>query len=203
MRHESNFPREDAMTDSRPGRDPDGLTLLRYRVSNFRSVTDSGWLSADHVTALIGVNESGKTNLLLPLWKLNPASGGELQPTSDYPKALFATIRGAPGQFPFVTAEFDTGAKAEALAALAGVSVEQARRVSVSRCYDGSYQAALPAAVRDEGKAAFALSHRRRPAGARAQGLSAAMVRPAPAEICWTARAATASAAPASWCARR
>ena len=153
MRHESNFPREDAMTDSRPGREPDGLTLLRYRVSNFRSVTDSGWLSADHVTALIGVNESGKTNLLLPLWKLNPASGGELQPTSDYPKALFATIRGAPGQFPFVTAEFDTGARAEALAALAGVSVEHARRVSVSRCYDGSYQAALPSAVRDEGKA--------------------------------------------------
>ena len=173
MRHESNFTREDAMTDSRPGREPDGLTLLRYRVSNFRSVTDSGWLSADHVTALIGVNESGKTNLLLPLWKLNPASGGELQPTSDYPKALFATIRGAPGQFPFVTAEFDTGARAEALAALAGVSVEQARRVSVSRCYDGSYQAALPAAVRDEGKAARCAADALRDAHGVLAGLAA------------------------------
>ncbi|MBW7057389.1 AAA family ATPase [Paracoccus bogoriensis] len=153
MRHESNFPRQEAMTDQSARTESKGLTLLRYRVSNFRSVTDSGWLSADHVTALIGVNESGKTNLLLPLWKLNPASGGELQPTSDYPKTLFAAIRAAPGQFPFVTAEFDTGTQAETLAALAGVSVEQARRVSVSRCYDGSYQAALPAAIRDEGKA--------------------------------------------------
>ena len=153
MRHESNFPRQDAMTDRSVRPEPTGLTLLRYRVSNFRSVADSGWLSADHVTALIGVNESGKTNLLLPLWKLNPASGGELQPTSDYPKSLFAAIRAAPGQFPFVTAEFDTGAQAGALAALAGIPVEQARRVSVSRCHDGSYQTALPAALRDEGKA--------------------------------------------------
>lgn len=153
MRHETKFTGEEAMSKDRTAREPGGLTLLRYRVSNFRSVIDSGWLSADHVTALIGVNESGKTNLLLPLWKLNPASGGELQPTSDYPKAQFATIRGAPGQFPFITAEFDTGAKAEALAALAGIPVEQARRVSVSRCYDGSYLTALPAAIRDEGKA--------------------------------------------------
>ena len=97
MRHESNFPWQDAMTGHPVSQDSAGLTLLRYRVSNFRSVADSGWLSADHVTALIGVNESGKTNLLLPLWKLNPASGGELQPTSDYPKSLFATIRAAPG----------------------------------------------------------------------------------------------------------
>lgn len=46
------------------------MRLLRYRVTNFRSVADSGWLGPDDVTALIGVNESGKSNLLLPLWTL-------------------------------------------------------------------------------------------------------------------------------------
>lgn len=164
MRHETGFipqgqtpePSPTPGVAAQPGAaspSPDGMTLLRYRVSNYRSVADSGWLSADHVTALIGVNESGKTNLLLPLWKLNPASGGELQPTSDYPKTLFATIRNAPGQFPFITAEFETGPKAAELAHLAGISVAQARRVSVSRCYDGSYQTALPNAARDDGKA--------------------------------------------------
>ena len=61
------------------------MKLTRFRVNNFRSVSDSGWLEADDVTALIGVNESGKTNLLLPLWKLKPAQDGEIQPTSDYP----------------------------------------------------------------------------------------------------------------------
>ncbi|MBQ1203361.1 MAG: AAA family ATPase, partial [Loktanella sp.] len=121
-----------------------GFCLRRYRVTNYRSVMDSGWLDADRVTALIGVNESGKTNLLLPLWKFNPASDGALQPTSDYPKALFATIRNAPEQFQFIIAEFDTGNKATELAELAKIPVEQARRVSVARLYDGTYKISFP-----------------------------------------------------------
>ncbi len=88
------------------------FTLRRYRVTNFRSVEDSGFLDLDDVTALIGVNESGKTNLLLPLWKLNPAGDGTIDPPSDYPKALFGTIRKAPEAFHFITAEFETGAAA-------------------------------------------------------------------------------------------
>ena len=63
-----------------------GLTLMRDRVTNFRSVTDSGWLDVDRVTALIGVNESGKTNLRLPLWKLNSAGDGAIDPTAGFPK---------------------------------------------------------------------------------------------------------------------
>ena len=65
------------------------MKLVRFKVTNFRSVDDSGWIEVDAVTALIGVNESGKTNLLLPLWKLNPVREGEIQPTSDFPKSLF------------------------------------------------------------------------------------------------------------------
>jgi len=43
------------------------MRLLSFRVTDFRSVEDSGWIEADSVTALIGTNESGKTNLLVPL----------------------------------------------------------------------------------------------------------------------------------------
>jgi predicted ATP-dependent endonuclease of OLD family len=64
------------------------MRLLRFRVTKFRSVDDSGWIEMDAVTALIGTNESGKTNLLLPLWKLNPAKDGKISPTSDYPRKL-------------------------------------------------------------------------------------------------------------------
>lgn len=46
------------------------MQLLKFRVTNFRSVEDSGWIDVDRVAAFIGVNESGKTNLLAPLWKL-------------------------------------------------------------------------------------------------------------------------------------
>lgn len=54
------------------------MKLVRYCVMNFRSVKNSGWIDCDDVTTLVGVNESGKSNLLLALWKLNPARGGEI-----------------------------------------------------------------------------------------------------------------------------
>ncbi len=141
MRHEPHF-QIDADIAAKPRKDH--YTLTRFRVSNFRSVSDSGWLTLDQVTALIGVNESGKTNLLLPLWKLNPASGGEIEPVSDYPKALFVTIRNAPDQFEFITAEFDTGKYSQALADMTGIPEAQARRVSVARLYNGAFTLAFP-----------------------------------------------------------
>ncbi len=147
MRHETDFQIDTDIALTAPR---DGFTLARFRVTNFRSVGDSGWLTLDRVTALIGVNESGKTNLLLPLWKLNPASGGLIEPVADYPKALFATIRNAPDQFQFVTAEFDTGRDAALLADLAGIPAAQTRRVSVARLYSGEYRIAFPDFVRDD-----------------------------------------------------
>ena len=53
------------------------MILKSFRVTEFRSVKDSGWIDAESITALIGTNESGKTNILLPLWKLNPADEGK------------------------------------------------------------------------------------------------------------------------------
>ena len=54
------------------------MILKSFRVTEFRSVKDSGWIDAESITALIGTNESGKTNILLPLWKLNPADEGKI-----------------------------------------------------------------------------------------------------------------------------
>ncbi|MEH6647237.1 ATP-dependent nuclease [Sulfitobacter sp.] len=88
---------------------------------------------------------------MLPLWKLNPAGGGAIEPTSDYPKSLFATIRNAPDQFQFVIAEFETGSEAAALAELAGIPLVKARRISVARFYDGSYRVGFPDNQRDAG----------------------------------------------------
>jgi predicted ATPase len=60
--------------------------LAAFRVTNFRSVRDSGWIDASDITALIGTNESGKTNLPLPLRKLNPAKEGEIKLLADAPR---------------------------------------------------------------------------------------------------------------------
>lgn len=120
------------------------MKLLRYRVTNYRSVVDSDWIDLDRVTALIGVNESGKTNLLLPLWKLNPASEGEILPTSDYPKANYAEIREEPESYIFIRAEFDTSSLAPRLSKIAGVPEAQFDTVIVSRAFDGSYSLEFP-----------------------------------------------------------
>ena len=120
------------------------MKLKRFRVYDFRSVHDSGWIDVDETTALIGVNESGKTNLLLPLWKLKPVREGELQPTSDYPKTLFGEIRENPGGFRFIEAEFVTGSTASQIAHAADVTPEEAARVRVSRSFDGKYTVVFP-----------------------------------------------------------
>lgn len=120
------------------------MRLLRYKVTNFRSVADSGWIDTDAVTAFIGVNESGKSNLLLPLWKLNPAREGEIRPTSDYPKSRFGEIRENPENFAFISAEFDTGSLASKYASLTGMSAEDAEVVRVTKFYDGGFSVEFP-----------------------------------------------------------
>jgi AAA ATPase domain len=120
------------------------MQLTRFLVTNFRSVENSNWIEVDKVTALIGVNESGKTNLLVPLWKLNPATGGEIQPASDYPKKHFGAIRRAPQNYCFITAEFETGPLARELSQKAGITLEAAGLVCVKRYFNGEYSVSFP-----------------------------------------------------------
>lgn len=120
------------------------MKLIKYRATNFRSVRDSGDIAAEDVTALIGVNESGKTNLLLPLWKLNPAREGEIQPTSDYPKTMFADVRAKPEEFCFITADFDASSISATLSELTKLEAGQLDVVRVSRYFDGEYEVSFP-----------------------------------------------------------
>ena len=49
------------------------MLLKKFQIYNYRSVVDSGPISVSNLTAIIGRNESGKTNLLRALHFLNPA----------------------------------------------------------------------------------------------------------------------------------
>ena len=57
------------------------MKLLNFQVWDFRSINDSGPVNTPRITAMLGRNESGKTNLLLALRSLNPPGG--LRPLSD------------------------------------------------------------------------------------------------------------------------
>ncbi len=48
------------------------MKLKRFRVQNFRNVTDSGWVELGDILTLVGKNEAGKTSILKALWKFNP-----------------------------------------------------------------------------------------------------------------------------------
>lgn len=63
------------------------MKLESFRVRNYRSINDSGEISASRITALLGRNESGKSNLLRALHSLNPIEGfAALKPIKDFPR---------------------------------------------------------------------------------------------------------------------
>ncbi len=70
------------------------LKLTRARVTDYRSIDDSGWVDIDNVTCLMGKNESGKTAFLAALKKLNPVggAGGDFD-LKDYPRKGYVKYR--------------------------------------------------------------------------------------------------------------
>src|SRR5690348_5295612 len=63
------------------------MILESFRVFDFRSIKDSGDVELARITAILGRNESGKSNLLLALRTLNPVEGFQaLNPTKDFPR---------------------------------------------------------------------------------------------------------------------
>lgn len=82
------------------------MLLTKFRVTEFRSVEDSGWIDVEQITALIGTNESGKTNIMLPLWKLNPAAEGKIDLQDDLPREKYHIYRKADVKPVFIRAQY-------------------------------------------------------------------------------------------------
>ena len=56
-------------------------------MKNFRSVASSGEIPVEDLTALVGRNESGKSNLLLALETVNPTGGQkDIDPVKNFPR---------------------------------------------------------------------------------------------------------------------
>jgi predicted ATP-dependent endonuclease of OLD family len=69
------------------------MILKSYRVTDFKSITDSGEIRVDDkITALVGKNESGKTACLEALYRLNPVPTGHpdtFEALRDFPRARY------------------------------------------------------------------------------------------------------------------
>ena len=78
-----------------------------FRVQNFRSFIDSGWIKCQDVTAIAGTNEAGKSNLLKALWKLKPAFRADNKIVrGDLPFDKFNAIMDSEKMPEFITARF-------------------------------------------------------------------------------------------------
>ena len=63
------------------------MKLKQFRIQNYRSINDSKFVNVGQLTALLGRNESGKSNLLRALHGLNPSGGIKpLKRVKDFPR---------------------------------------------------------------------------------------------------------------------
>lgn len=63
------------------------MELIRFRVSMYKGIIDSGWVEVEPLTVVVGKNESGKTSLLKALHKLNPYNPEPYEMTKEWPRA--------------------------------------------------------------------------------------------------------------------
>lgn len=114
--------------------------LLKFRVQNFKSIQDSGWIEVGNCSCLVGINEAGKTNLLLALWKLNPANNEPIVPLSDYPRKKFVDYEETKGEEIFIEAVFEFGEDlTKEIRKHLGNSEELYKQIEISRDFAGNH----------------------------------------------------------------
>lgn len=127
------------------------MTLKRFRVTNFRSIMDSGWIDCDDVTSLVGINESGKSNVILALWKLNPVRDGEIDPLHDMPTKEYSSWRSTPEKIEFISVDFELDdSLVDKVVTLCKCDRDEASIVNIRRFFDGRYSISFPSFKKKE-----------------------------------------------------
>lgn len=120
--------------------------LTRFKVYNFRSIEESDWIEAADNSCLVGTNEAGKTNLLIALWKLNPANNEPIVPLDDFPRHLYSNFKtDKHSNDVFIAADFLLGDSIQKeIAEELKCDIEQIKTSLVKRKYDGKYYISFP-----------------------------------------------------------
>ena len=114
------------------------MKLVRARVTDFKSIDDSGWVDIDSVTSMVGKNESGKTAFLGALKRLNPVDGTQGFELKDYPRKGYVKYRRQHKSDPatVITAVLKlSDQEREELAARVGAGVLLSEEIVVSKNY--------------------------------------------------------------------
>ncbi len=61
------------------------MRLEKFRITNYRNILDSDWIQVQNVTAIVGQNEAGKSNLFEALYCLHSYVDSRYNPDEDWP----------------------------------------------------------------------------------------------------------------------
>lgn len=116
------------------------MKLISARITNFKSIQDTGKFSLADNTCMVGKNESGKTAVLQGLAKSNPANiKSKFDPTYDYPRAHLTRYKKRHGLKPDIVADlgFELSQKElDYLENIYGKGILQSSRLDVSVDYN-------------------------------------------------------------------
>ena len=118
------------------------MKLVRAKVTNFKSIDDSGWVDIDDVTSMVGKNESGKTAFLGALKRLNPVDGLDKFDLKDYPRKGYVRYKRTHKDNPAIalTAELQLSDKElEEIETDMGKNVLKSTLITVSKDYDNKF----------------------------------------------------------------
>jgi energy-coupling factor transporter ATP-binding protein EcfA2 len=118
------------------------MKLEKFRITNYKTIEDSGWITLDEVTALVGKNESGKTSLLRALSKLNPTDGAELDSLRDFPRQRY-TKDFAREDWKAIEASFEIPADLKATFISWHRAFERVKSVTFHKYYSGDLKYSL------------------------------------------------------------
>lgn len=130
------------------------MELISFRVTNFRSIKDSGVVDVSQITALLGRNESGKSNLLRALYSLNPFDGfSSLDSVKNFPRDRRLEECTDETKVVDTTWQLDDNDKKELLEILPRAT--SVNKITISRGYGESHYVGFPeleAITFDEGE---------------------------------------------------
>ncbi len=127
------------------------MKLRSFRIQNFRSFLDSGWVSCQNITAIAGVNEAGKSNLLKGLWKLKPAFQSDNKILyNDLPKDNVDKLLDAEDKPEFVSAKFKLESRDLAMLRKYFPTLTPFDTCVVSRNLSGKYMVEVPIKVPED-----------------------------------------------------
>ncbi|MGB5438031.1 MAG: hypothetical protein WBN90_00055 [Gammaproteobacteria bacterium] len=163
------FSANSAFSDKTKSSEGAVMQLEGFQVFMFRNIIDSGWIDVNNITAFVGQNECGKSNLLQALFMLSPYDKDEKYSIkSDWPidmwppgvaekevvcKALFSLTWSEIKEL-FDTAKFIKAAQPEAQDAVKRIQKKNSEiefpesfDVYVQRRYDNNYLIEFPEGI--------------------------------------------------------